>query len=64
MAFFRSNTNPFQKYLNLNEQSPTLGLTATWDLHQQFLTRKKYNHGNILYYNYNTLFTNFCTNKC
>ena len=36
MAFFRSNTNPFQKYLNLNEQSPTLGFTPKWDLHQHF----------------------------
>ena len=44
MAFFGSNTNPFHKYLNLNEQSPTLGFTPkrdSRDLHQQFLTRKK-----------------------
>ena len=43
-GIFRSNTNPFQKYLNLNEQSPTLGFTPKWDLrylHQQVLTRKK-----------------------
>ena len=31
MAFFRSNTNLFQKYLNLNEQSPTLGFTPKSD---------------------------------
>ena len=41
-GIFRSNTNPFQKYLILNEQSPTFTPKRDLrDLHQQFLTRKK-----------------------
>ena len=41
MALFRSNTNPFQKYLNLNEQSPTLGFTSKWDYTSTIFNQKE-----------------------